>query len=413
MIPSVSAARARSARIAVSTLFFASGVLVSSYLPRLPEIRDGLGLTNAELGAAIAALPIGGLLAGGFAGVLIARFGSGRVGAVAGVAAALAVVAIGQAPSWPALALSFLVLGVFDAVMDASQNSHGVGVQRVYGRSILQGLHGMWAVGGLASAALGALAASAGIPVAAYLAAVGIVVAIGVVGVSGRFLPREVADAPAAEDAEAPPLRLRSLPWLLRILAPIALLGILCILLQSAATTWSAIYLKDDLGQPAGVAAAGVRGLHGRDGRRPVHQRPLDRPLGPDVGRPGRRADLRRGHGHGHRRRAAGRVVAGVRGVCGGRLRLGVHVPGDGRDRRDAAGHPGRPRDRHLHLAGAPRARDLAGADRGHRGRARPPGGAADPARGRDRDRRPGARPDRDAARPPDDDRGGAGSADP
>ena len=116
MIPSVSAARARSARIAVSTLFFASGVLVSSFLPRLPEIRDGLGLTNAELGAAIAALPIGGLLAGGFAGVLIARFGSGRVGAVAGVAAALAVVAIGLAPSWPALAFAFLVLGVFDSV---------------------------------------------------------------------------------------------------------------------------------------------------------------------------------------------------------------------------------------------------------------------------------------------------------
>jgi fucose permease len=260
MIPSVTATRARSARIAVGTLFFASGMLISSYLPRLPEIRDRLGLTNAELGAAIAALPIGGLLAGGFAGVLIARFGSGRVGAVAGVAASLTVVAIGLAPSWPALAFAFLVLGVFDAAMDASQNSHGVGVQRVYGRSILQGLHGMWAVGGLAAAALGALAASAGIPVAAYLGALGIAVAIVVVAVSGRFLPREVADAPSGKDADAPPLRLQSLPWLLRMLAPIALLGILCILLQSAATTWSAIYLADDLGEPAGVAAAAFVG---------------------------------------------------------------------------------------------------------------------------------------------------------
>ena len=38
-----------------------------------------------------------------------------------------------------------------------------------------------------------------------------------------------------------------------------------------------------------GRGGRGVRWLHGRDGRRPVHQRPLDRPLGPDVGRPGRR----------------------------------------------------------------------------------------------------------------------------
>ena len=117
---------------------------------------------------------------------------------------------------------------------------------------------GPWAA--LAAAALGALAASAGIPVAAYLAAVGIVVAIGVVAVSGRFLPPEVADAATGGDADAPPLRLRSLPWLLRILAPIALLGILCILLQSAATTWSAIYLTDDLGEPVGVAAAAFVG---------------------------------------------------------------------------------------------------------------------------------------------------------
>jgi len=259
MAPTVSPARARSARVAVSTLFFASGMLISSYLPRLPEIRDSLGLTNAELGAAIAGLPVGGLLAGGFAGVLIARFGSGRVGVIAGVGAALSVVAIGLAPSWPALALAFLVLGVFDSAMDASQNSHGVGVQRVYGRSILQGFHGMWAVGGLAAAALGALAASADIPVAVYLGVVGVAVAIGVVAVSGRFLPTSVADARGG-DEEAAPLRLRSLPWLLRVLAPIALLGILCILLQSAATTWSAIYLTDDLGEPAGVAAAAFVG---------------------------------------------------------------------------------------------------------------------------------------------------------
>jgi fucose permease len=256
MLPSVSPGRARSARIAVSTLFFASGVLIASFLPRLPEIRNSLALTNAELGAAVAALPIGGLLVGGFAGLLIARFGSGRLGPVAGIGAALTIVALGLATSWAMLAGAFLVLGVFDSLTDASQNTHGVGVQRVYGRSILQGLHGMWAVGGLAAGAVGAVAASAGVPVAVYLGGLGVAVAVALVAVSGRFLPPAVADAPVTTGEPAPPIRLRSLPRLLRALSPIALLGILCILLQSGATTWSAIYLTDDLGQPAGVAAA-------------------------------------------------------------------------------------------------------------------------------------------------------------
>ena len=41
--PEVGRGRARSARIAVSTLFFVTGALVASYVPRLPEIRDQRG----------------------------------------------------------------------------------------------------------------------------------------------------------------------------------------------------------------------------------------------------------------------------------------------------------------------------------------------------------------------------------
>ena len=75
MTPSIDAARARRARIAVSMLFFAHGAIAAAVFPRLPAIKDSLGLTNAELGIAVAGLPIGGLLAGGLAGVFIARCG--------------------------------------------------------------------------------------------------------------------------------------------------------------------------------------------------------------------------------------------------------------------------------------------------------------------------------------------------
>ena len=88
MTPSIDAARARRARIAVSTLFFAHGAIAAAVLPRLPAIKDSLGLTNAELGTAVAALPIGGLLAGGLAGLFIARIGSARVAVVSGIGAA-------------------------------------------------------------------------------------------------------------------------------------------------------------------------------------------------------------------------------------------------------------------------------------------------------------------------------------
>ena len=50
-----------------------NGAIAATVFPRLPAIKDSLGLTNAELGVAVAALPVGGLLAGGLAGALIVR----------------------------------------------------------------------------------------------------------------------------------------------------------------------------------------------------------------------------------------------------------------------------------------------------------------------------------------------------
>ena len=48
----------------------------------------------------------------------------------------------GSPSSWATLALAFLVMGMFDATMDAAMNAHSIGVQRLYGRSILQRFHG-------------------------------------------------------------------------------------------------------------------------------------------------------------------------------------------------------------------------------------------------------------------------------
>ncbi len=256
MTPAVTPARARAARTAVSAVFFVNGAIGASILPRLPAIKDGLGLTNGELGSAVAAMPVGGLLVGGFVGILIARVGSGRLTTLAGVLTAATLLGVGFATSWATLALAYFVMGIFDATMDASMNSHGIGLQRQYGRSILQGFHGMWSVGNVAAGTVGAIAAGAGVPVSVHLSIAAVVLAISVL-VAGRYLlPAAVADAHVDDGAVAQPVTVRNLPRLLKVLLPIALLGILCVQLQSSAATWSAVYLAEVLGQPAGIAAA-------------------------------------------------------------------------------------------------------------------------------------------------------------
>jgi fucose permease len=138
-------------------------------------------------------------------------------------------------------------------------NAHAIGVERRYRRSILQGFHGTWSVGAMVAGAVGAVAAGLGVPVGVHLGLAGIVLAAGVLLSARSMLPAAVADAhPEDADTVAPePLRLAAAPRLLRVLVPLALLGILCVVLQNAAASWSAIYLTDVLAQAEGVAAVG------------------------------------------------------------------------------------------------------------------------------------------------------------
>jgi len=70
-----SASRLSRARTAVGVCFFVNAVLYANVVPRLPEVKSELGLSNSSLGAAIAAMPLGALVAGLSAAALMRREG--------------------------------------------------------------------------------------------------------------------------------------------------------------------------------------------------------------------------------------------------------------------------------------------------------------------------------------------------
>ena len=96
--------RAVRARAAVSAVFFVNAVLYANLVPRLPDVKDALDLSNAALGTAIAAMPVGALLAGLGAPAVIQRLGSARVAAFGLLALAVGVVGVPLSGSWAVLA---------------------------------------------------------------------------------------------------------------------------------------------------------------------------------------------------------------------------------------------------------------------------------------------------------------------
>src|SRR5258705_11306859 len=85
-------AQERRARIATAALFLTNGAIFANLLPRYPQIKADLHLSNAVYGAAIAAFSGGALGAGLAAGTLIRRYRSSRVAPVGTAAIAVFVV---------------------------------------------------------------------------------------------------------------------------------------------------------------------------------------------------------------------------------------------------------------------------------------------------------------------------------
>lgn len=258
MVPSGPASGVRRARWAVGLLFFANGIILTTVLPRLPEIKTDLGLTNAALGLALAAAPVGSLTAVPLTGRLIARFGSAPVAAAAGLLLGAAVPLIAVAPVWAALAATYLALGAADGVMDAAMNAHGLRVQQAYGRSLINGMHGLWSLGAAGGAALGTTAAALRVPLTAHLVMVGAAtVGVALLAWAWRLPGDDPSDLTADVPEAAPATGRTGVARAVRPLVWVGLLGVLASIPEDVANTWSTLYLAEGREAPPGLAGLG------------------------------------------------------------------------------------------------------------------------------------------------------------
>jgi MFS family permease len=264
----VTASRLRRARTAVGICFFVNAVLYANVVPRLPEVKAALDLSNSSLGAAIAAMPLGALVAGLSAAPLMRRFGSARVATSGLVVLALAVFGVAVAPNWGVLAAAFLVAGALDAIVDVAQNAHGLRVQRLYQRSILNAFHGIWSIGAVAGGLLGSAAAGLDLPLVWHLGGVAVLFS-GVALVTYRaMLPgaddSDRAEPAAAEVAEGRPTASTGRTARRAALPALAALGVLAAcgaFVEDAGASWSALYLRTEIGATAAVAGLGFVAL--------------------------------------------------------------------------------------------------------------------------------------------------------
>lgn len=245
-------AEVRRARYAVAAVFAVHGAVTGSFATRVPWIQDHASLGAGQLGFALAFTAVGASCSMPLAGRISHRFGSRT--ALRGLLAlwTLSLILPSLAPNLFTLCLAMFVYGASAGMADVAMNALGVEIERLLGKSIMSGLHGMWSAGALIGSAAGTLAAHLGSDARLHHA-----LAAAVLTVLGALACRWVLDLQPAEDEEPPPRF--ALPPKSALL--IGAVGFCAVFAEGASLDWSAVYLHDQLGTSAGLAAASTTGF--------------------------------------------------------------------------------------------------------------------------------------------------------
>ena len=238
-----------SPRAAVAAAFLIHSTVSGTWAPRLPAIKESLGLSDGELGTSLVGLAIGLLAGTRLAGAPVDRFGSRPVMRAGFPLLAATLLLPGLADSAIALFLALLVLGVLSGFLDVAMNAQGIEVERHLGRPILSGLHGLWSVGLGVGAGVAALAAAADVEPLTHVAVVAAVLAVASLVLLRGLLP---AEHHVREEHE------REARVVVRWTVPLVLLGVIafCSFVgEGSASDWSAVYMTQELGTSAALGA--------------------------------------------------------------------------------------------------------------------------------------------------------------
>ncbi|WP_374302841.1 MFS transporter [Paracoccus sp. (in: a-proteobacteria)] len=241
------------ARWAVSALFFANGLVVGSWAPKLPAMMGRLDIDESVAGLLVLALGIGSICLMPVFGALVARRGSAHAVKLAAVLFAPSLIWISLAPTVWAVAGAVLVFGGLIGGMDVAMNANAVAVERARRRAIMSSCHGFWSLGGLGGAGAGGLAIQS---LGELTHAV--VVTLIVAAILALAFPRLMHDSPSGEQKHQP-LRLprTPLPYLIGVMALTSMIP------EGAILDWAAVYLQREMGAPLALAGWGFAACAG------------------------------------------------------------------------------------------------------------------------------------------------------
>ncbi len=230
-------------------LFLIHGLVVATWVSRIPAVQSTLRLSNGVLGVTLLSSALGAITTIPFTGYLVSRYGSKKISIGSSLLFCSSIVLLALAFNTLTLSAALFIFGAVAAAMDVSMNAQGVEVEKELRRPTMSRFHGMFSLGGMIGAGLGGAAAAHGVTVLPHFALSASLNLIAALAVAPLLLDRRET----ARHTERR-LPLNKIP---RVLFALSAIGFCCLLSEGAMGDWTAVYLKQVLHAGAGTAAAG------------------------------------------------------------------------------------------------------------------------------------------------------------
>ena len=236
----------RARLFALQMIFALNAIGLAVWFPRIPDVKEALGLDVLTLAFCLFGMPVGTMLGFLSVGRIIRRLGTRATVRWGGSIFLISFIGPGLAPNAVTLGLALFACGLTIATIEVSMNAKASQTERVSGRRIMTQCHAFWSFGTVAGAILGGAFAERGTGFLTQQLVLQPLFAAATVYFSFRLLP----DDPAPEAKPERGFALPSAALLALCLVPIGAL-----LIEGAMMEWSALLMRESKGAGPFVTA--------------------------------------------------------------------------------------------------------------------------------------------------------------
>jgi fucose permease len=233
----------------VGILFFFFAVQIMSWVPRFPEVKANLGLSNGEFGTYLSLGSIGSVIAMLSSGHLVHKFGAKKVLLISSLSMCLAASTIVHLQSALIFIFVNMLNGASISAFNTALNAQAFHAQDRAGELILSRQHGYWTIGAVTTAIISGFMVEF-VGIALHINVLSLVLFFIILSIIKKLGPELIKPGPE-NDSD---FGFKDLFTSFRIDYLVSTALVCGIMVEFATADWSAIYAKETIGVRGSLA---------------------------------------------------------------------------------------------------------------------------------------------------------------